>query len=62
MAAHGIAGTSSIQGFKFKASVSVAPVSSWAYYDTVYTERYMSTPADNPLGYNETSVLVVSYF
>jgi len=57
MAAHGIAGTSSIQGFKFKASVSVAPVSNWAYYDTVYTERYMSTPADNPQGYNETSVL-----
>lgn len=57
MAAHGIAGTSSIEGFKFKASVSVAPVSNWAYYDTVYTERYMSTPQDNPAGYNQTSVL-----
>jgi len=57
MAAHGIAGTASIAGFKFKAAVSVAPVSDWAFYDTVYTERYMSTPADNPIGYNETSVL-----
>jgi dipeptidyl-peptidase-4 len=58
MAAHGIAGTSAIAGFRFKAGVSVAPVSSWAYYDTVYTERFMSTPADNPAGYNATSVLV----
>jgi dipeptidyl-peptidase-4 len=58
MAAHGIAGTSAIEDFEFKASVSVAPVTNWAYYDSVYTERFMSTPADNPEGYNATSVLV----
>lgn len=58
MAAHAAAGTSAIDGFNFRASISVAPVTSWEYYDTVYTERYMSTPQDNPEGYNATSVLV----
>ena len=27
------------------------------YYDTLYTERYMSTPADNPAGYNASTPL-----
>ena len=36
----------------FKAGVAVAAPSSWRYYDTVYTERYMRTPAENPEGYN----------
>ena len=35
----------------FKAGVSVAPPTSWRYYDTVYTERYMRTPNENPSGY-----------
>ncbi len=59
MAAHASAGTGSIDRFKFKTEVSVAPVTDWSLYDTVYTERYMSTPQDNPIGYNVTSVIQV---
>ncbi|KAI8805787.1 dipeptidyl peptidase IV N-terminal region-domain-containing protein [Cladochytrium replicatum] len=40
----------------FSVGMSVAPVTSWRYYDTVYTERYMKTPAMNPGGY-ETSAI-----
>ncbi len=39
----------------FKTGVAVAPVTSWRYYDTIYTERYMDTPEHNPDGYRETS-------
>ncbi|MGH9734487.1 MAG: DPP IV N-terminal domain-containing protein [Candidatus Acidiferrales bacterium] len=39
----------------FKAGVSVAPVSDWRLYDTIYTERYMGTPQENPDGYRESS-------
>ncbi len=39
----------------FKTGVAVAPVTSWRFYDTIYTERYMSTPGRNPEGYAETS-------
>lgn len=35
----------------FCAGVAVAAPSNWKYYDTVYTERYMRTPAENPTGY-----------
>lgn len=35
----------------FKAGVSVAPVSDWRQYDTIYTERFMSTPQKNEAGY-----------
>ncbi len=41
----------------FQAGVAVAPVTDWDGYDTCYTERYMGTPADNPRGYRESSVL-----
>ncbi|MHC5540923.1 alpha/beta hydrolase family protein, partial [Singulisphaera rosea] len=41
----------------FKAGVSVAPVTDWDGYDTCYTERYMGTPANNPDGYRDSSVL-----
>jgi dipeptidyl-peptidase-4 len=33
------------------AGVAVAPVTDWSLYDTHYTERYLSTPKDNPAGY-----------
>jgi dipeptidyl-peptidase-4 len=41
----------------FHVAVAGAPVTSWEWYDTHYTERYMGTPSDNPTGYRESSVL-----
>ncbi len=41
----------------FSAAIAVAPVTSWRFYDTVYTERYMRTPQENPTGYDENSPL-----
>jgi len=41
----------------FKAGISVAPVTDWIFYDSVYTERYMGTPQSNPGGYNTSSVI-----
>jgi dipeptidyl-peptidase-4 len=39
----------------FKAGVSDAPVTDWKLYDTIYTERYMGRPQDNPDGYKNSS-------
>ncbi|MFI3321837.1 MAG: S9 family peptidase [Rikenellaceae bacterium] len=39
----------------FKASIAVAPVTSWRYYDTIYTEIYNGLPQDNPKGYDDNS-------
>lgn len=36
----------------FAAAVAIAPVTSWRYYDTIYTERYMLTPQQNASGYD----------
>ncbi|WP_163712373.1 S9 family peptidase [Mangrovibacterium lignilyticum] len=41
----------------FKAGIAVAPVTNWKYYDTVYSERFMRTPRENPDGYNDYSPL-----
>jgi dipeptidyl-peptidase 4 len=37
----------------FKAGVSVAPVTDWRDYDTIYTERYQGLPKDNGKGYQD---------
>lgn len=39
----------------FKAAISVAPVTNWRYYDNIYTERFMRTPAQNGANYDDNS-------
>ncbi|MDP4273604.1 MAG: S9 family peptidase [Bacteroidota bacterium] len=39
----------------FKMGIAVAPVTNWRYYDSVYTERFMRTPQENPSGYDDNS-------
>jgi dipeptidyl-peptidase-4 len=41
----------------FKMAIAVAPVTSWRFYDSIYTERYMQTPQENASGYDENSPL-----
>lgn len=41
----------------FAAGIAGAPVTDWHDYDSIYTERYMSTPQDNPAGYAATSAV-----
>ena len=41
----------------FAAGIAGAPVTDWRNYDSIYTERYMNTPQENPDGYNATSVV-----
>lgn len=38
-------------GDLFKMGIAVAPVTHWKFYDTIYTERFMRTPEENPEGY-----------
>ena len=45
----------------FKAAVAGAPVTHHDGYDTHYTEHYMDTPANNPDGYERSSVLAHSH-
>lgn len=40
----------------FRAGIAIAPVTSWRYYDSVYTERYMRTPKENPTGYDQNPI------
>ena len=49
--------TMSKGGELFRAGISVAPVTSWRFYDSIYTERYMRTPRENPDGYDDNSPL-----
>ncbi len=39
----------------FEMAIAVAPVTSWRFYDTIYTERFMRTPEENPDGYDDNS-------
>lgn len=42
-------------GDVLKMAISVAPVTNWRYYDSVYTERFMRTPQENAKGYDSNS-------
>jgi dipeptidyl-peptidase-4 len=44
----------------FRCGVAGAPVTDWKFYDTIYTERYMSTPQENPSGYKTSSPLAAA--
>jgi dipeptidyl-peptidase-4 len=44
----------------FRCGVAGAPVTDWKFYDTIYTERYMSTPKENPSGYKTSSPLAAA--
>ncbi len=39
----------------FKTAVAVAPVTTWRFYDSIYTERYLRRPQDNATGYDDNS-------
>jgi dipeptidyl-peptidase-4 len=39
----------------FRAGISVAPVTNWRYYDSIYTERFMGVPQENASGYDDNS-------
>ncbi|MEY8590193.1 S9 family peptidase [Butyricimonas hominis] len=39
----------------FSTAIAVAPVTHWGFYDSIYTERFMRRPQDNPSGYNDNS-------
>lgn len=41
----------------FEMAIAVAPVTSWRFYDSIYTERFMQTPQENPSGYDDNSPL-----
>ena len=41
----------------YKMAIAVAPVTSWRYYDTIYTEIYNGLPANNAAGYDDNSPL-----
>ena len=40
----------------FRAGVAIAPVTSWRFYDSIYTERFMRTPKENPNGYDRNPI------
>lgn len=46
----------------FSYGAAVAPVTKWKLYDSIYTERYMRTPQENPQGYQTASIHNVTNF
>ncbi|EPS40932.1 hypothetical protein H072_5200 [Dactylellina haptotyla CBS 200.50] len=47
-------------GKTFQYGMAVAPVTDWAFYDSIYTERYMHTPEHNKGGYESSAISNVS--
>jgi dipeptidyl-peptidase-4 len=47
--------STTLGGNVFKAGLCVAPVTDWRLYDSIYTERLMWTPQENPEGYAESA-------
>jgi dipeptidyl-peptidase-4 len=47
-------------GEVFKAGIAVAPVTNQRFYDTVYSERYMGLPGQNPEGYDQNSPITLA--
>lgn len=43
-------------GQTFQYGMAVAPVTDWRFYDSIYTERYMHMPQNNPQGYDNSSI------
>ncbi|KAH8803232.1 putative dipeptidyl-aminopeptidase B [Xylogone sp. PMI_703] len=43
-------------GQTFRYGMAVAPVTDWRFYDSIYTERYMHTPQNNPSGYDNVAI------
>ena len=41
----------------FRAGVAIAPPTRWRFYDSIYTERYMRTPKENPDGYDVNPIV-----
>ncbi len=41
----------------FRAGIAGAPVTNWQNYDTIYTERYLGLPSENPDGYKVSSLV-----
>ncbi|KAJ3156291.1 hypothetical protein HK101_001500, partial [Irineochytrium annulatum] len=46
----------------FAVGMSVAPVTDWRFYDSIYTERYMKTPLLNPAGYDASAITNMTGF
>jgi len=47
-------------GDLFKAGIAVAAVTNFRFYDTIYTERYLGLPSQNPEGYDENSPITLA--
>ena len=47
----------STDGSNYACGVAIAPVTSWKFYDTIYAERFMRTPQENPDGYRDGAPL-----
>ncbi|MGV3538406.1 MAG: S9 family peptidase [Rufibacter sp.] len=45
----------------FKTAIAVAPVTNWRFYDTIYTERFLKTPQENPDGYDKNSPVTYAH-